>query len=592
MADNTELTAGSGGDTIATDDIAGVKHQRVKVQYGDDGSATDVSDTNPLPVDDAGGSLSVDDGGSSLSIDDGGNTITVDGTVAVTGVATAANQTTLIGHVDGVEGLLTTIDADTGSIATSATTLAGAVAGTEMQVDVVTMPTTTVQGTVTANLSATDNAVLDDIAADTEAIKTAVEGTLTVTGGGGGTEYTVDAAAPAAPVGTASLMERDDALSALTEVEGDWTNMRANANGALWTKHDGEITAALSATDNAVLDAIETDTTTIAGAVSGTEMQVDVVAALPAGNNNIGDVDVASSALPTGASTAANQTTIIGHVDGIEGLLTTIDADTSNLSVVGGGTEAAAIRVTVASDSTGVLSVDDNGSTISVDDGGGVITVDGTVAVTGVSTAANQTTVIGHLDGVEGLLTTIDADTGGILTAVQTLDNAISGSEMQVDVVASLPAGTNAIGKLAANSGVDIGDVDVTSIAAGTNTIGNVGIVPRTSGGYTIFRSIDLDETEEEIKATAGQVFGWYIYNNAATTHYVKFYNATAANVTVGTTTPVMTLPVPAGSAANVSNPAGIAFSTAITAAATTGVADNDTGAPAANAVVVNVFYA
>ena len=149
MADNTELTAGSGGDTIATDDIAGVKHQRVKVQYGDDGSATDVSDTNPLPVDDAGGSLSVDDGGSSLSIDDGGNTITVDGTVAVTGVATAANQTTLIGHVDGVEGLLTTIDADTGSIATSATTLAGAVAGTEMQVDVVTMPTTTVQGTVT-----------------------------------------------------------------------------------------------------------------------------------------------------------------------------------------------------------------------------------------------------------------------------------------------------------------------------------------------------------------------------------------------------------------------------------------------------------
>ena len=35
---------------------------------------------------------------------------------------------------------------------------------------------------------------------------------------------------------------------------------------------------------------------------------------------------------------------------------------------------------------------------------------------------------------------------------------------MQVDVVASLPAGSAAIGKLAANSGVDIGDVDVTSI--------------------------------------------------------------------------------------------------------------------------------
>lgn len=39
----------------------------------------------------------------------------------------------------------------------------------------------------------------------------------------------------------------------------------------------------------------------------------------------------------------------------------------------------------------------------------------------------------------------------------------------------ALPAGTNAIGKLAANSGVDIGDVDVTSIAAGENFLGAVG---------------------------------------------------------------------------------------------------------------------
>jgi hypothetical protein len=37
--------------------------------------------------------------------------------------------------------------------------------------------------------------------------------------------------------------------------------------------------------------------------------------------------------------------------------------------------------------------------------------------------------------------------------------------------------------------------------------------------------------------------------------------------------------------------PQGIAFGTAITVAATTAVADNDTGAPAANDVIVNVFY-
>lgn len=48
---------------------------------------------------------------------------------------------------------------------------------------------------------------------------------------------------------------------------------------------------------------------------------------------------------------------------------------------------------------------------------------------------------------------------------------------LSVAVVPALPAGTNAIGKLAANSGVDIGDVDVLSIAAGDNNIGNVDIV-------------------------------------------------------------------------------------------------------------------
>ncbi|CAK0775235.1 hypothetical protein CCP3SC1AL1_770022 [Gammaproteobacteria bacterium] len=46
--------------------------------------------------------------------------------------------------------------------------------------------------------------------------------------------------------------------------------------------------------------------------------------------------------------------------------------------------------------------------------------------------------------------------------------------DVYVNVRHALPAGTAAIGKLAANSGVDIGDVDILSIAAGTNIIGKV----------------------------------------------------------------------------------------------------------------------
>lgn len=120
-------------------------------------------------------------------------------------------------------------------------------------------------------------------------------------------------------------------------------------------------------------------------------------------------------------------------------------------------------------------------------------------------------------------------------------------------------------------------------------------VLPVASGGCDIFRSLDLDETEEEIKASAGTVYGVWFSNVATASRFLKFYNATAANVTVGTTTPVLTLVLPGNSSDDVSGvfsiPQGIAFSTAITVAATTGLADNDTGAPGANDVVVNVFY-
>jgi hypothetical protein len=49
MADNVTITQGT-GTTVAADEIAGIKHQRVKVQFGADGSATDASAADPLPV--------------------------------------------------------------------------------------------------------------------------------------------------------------------------------------------------------------------------------------------------------------------------------------------------------------------------------------------------------------------------------------------------------------------------------------------------------------------------------------------------------------------------------------------------------------
>lgn len=113
----------------------------------------------------------------------------------------------------------------------------------------------------------------------------------------------------------------------------------------------------------------------------------------------------------------------------------------------------------------------------------------------------------------------------------------------------------------------------------------------------SIYKTTDLDESEEEILGDAtdpvpGKVDGWSLYNSHATdTRFVKFYNATAANTVVGTTTPVLTVAVQAGAEVHGFPPGGVSFPVALTIAATTGVADSDTGAPGASEVMANIFY-
>lgn len=53
MSDNVTLNPGTGGAVVATDDIAGVQFQRVKLTWGVDGVANDASVANPFPVTDA-----------------------------------------------------------------------------------------------------------------------------------------------------------------------------------------------------------------------------------------------------------------------------------------------------------------------------------------------------------------------------------------------------------------------------------------------------------------------------------------------------------------------------------------------------------
>lgn len=126
----------------------------------------------------------------------------------------------------------------------------------------------------------------------------------------------------------------------------------------------------------------------------------------------------------------------------------------------------------------------------------GLVTITGALS----SPAGNVTLDPGSQTGIKGNLTLTDSKGfiglvtvgGGVLNTVTALTDitnpiALKGNLTLTDaktyvglVTATLGASTAAIGKLAANSGVDIGDVDVTSLPAlpaGANFIGLVTIV-------------------------------------------------------------------------------------------------------------------
>lgn len=126
-------------------------------------------------------------------------------------------------------------------------------------------------------------------------------------------------------------------------------------------------------------------------------------------------------------------------------------------------------------------------------------------------------------------------------------------------------------------------------LATGSNVVGHVGLEPRTSGGLSVARYLDLGLTGQVAKGSAGQVYGWRITNQRAGALYVKIYNK--ATTPTDSDTPIITIALLQGQAETDSFPHGIAFATGIGVRASTGIADNDTGAPGTNEAVVNLFY-
>ncbi len=557
MADSAVAVTAGTGTNIDTRTEGTNGHHRQVVVIGDPATNAGVA-----PVDATNG-LAVDVKASALP----------------TGAGTSAKQDTIIGHLDGVEGLLTTIDADTGNVSTKIDTIAGAVAGTEVQVDVV------------GALPAGSNAI-GKLAANS-GVDIGDTDVTSVIPGTGATNLgkAIDTATGATDTGVLALATRDDALSALTPIEGDNVQLRTTSTGALWVTQSGTVTVDGSGVTQPVSNAGLTE---LAAAINSSKVDVNIVssdvatggtsalddadftagttpgtpamgvyestptsvtdgdlgtvgitagrrmktsatidAALPAGTNNIGDVDVLSSALPTGASTSANQTTIIGHLDGVEGLLTTIDGDTGNISTkidtIAGAVSGTEMQVDVLT-----LPNVTNAGTFAVQVDGAALTalqlIDDTIATLGTTTyteAATKGSIIGavrrdadttlvdttneigplqmnaagqlkvEVFSGEALPVTMTSTTvTGTVAVTQsgtwdevgindsgnsiTVDYATTGSGTATGALrVELP--TNGTGTVGLNAGTNnIGDVDILSIAAGDNNIGNVDIVSGT----------------------------------------------------------------------------------------------------------------
>jgi hypothetical protein len=323
-------------------------------------------------------------------------------------------------------------------------------------------------------------------------------------GGGGGTEFAEDSAHTTGALGTLGLGVRNDAASALTSADGDYSAVATDSAGRVGITDLGGV---ISIDDNG-------GSLTVDGPVTDTQLRATPVpiSGTVTANAGTGPFPVSDNG---GSLTVDGSVSITGAVDTE---LTTQDYDsgagTATTAVAGLVVPASGGPVAIPGDTSNGLDVDVTrlpslpAGTNNIGD----VDVLSSALPTGAATSAKQDTVIGHLDGVEGLLTTIDADTG-------TLAGAVSGAEMQVDVVTMPNVTLNEPVSIDDNGGsvtVD-GTVGVSNLntadydtGAGTVTEAMIGLALPASGGPvaggTATNPVRTDPTGSTTQPVSGTV--------------------------------------------------------------------------------------
>lgn len=111
-----------------------------------------------------------------------------------------------------------------------------------------------------------------------------------------------------------------------------------------------------------------------------------------------------------------------------------------------------------------------------------------------------------------------------------------------------------------------------------------------TSATDDTFRLISAATTNAAVaKPAGGKLHSIIASNTNAAVRYLKLYDKTAAP-TVGTDAPFMTLALPPGQVVQLAD-VNAGFRAGLGIATTTGAADADTAAVAANEVIVHMFF-
>lgn len=255
-------------------------------------------------------------------------------------------------------------------------------------------------------------------------------------------------------------------------------------------------------------------------ATNGNHRQV-VVLGDPSTNAGVAAVDatnglsvnVTNASLTVGSHAVTNAGTFVVQENGAA--LTSLQLIDDSVYTDGSGTVTKGIAVmgqdgtnpqAIKTDSSGELQVDvltmptvavtqsgtwdevginDSGNVITVDGSGtagsaasGVVTVQGVASMTPIQVGDNSSSLT-----IDYATTGSGTATGAIRVELPTNGTGVIATVGAVTAITNaLPAGTNAIGKLAANSGVDIGDVDVTSVIPGS---GATNLGKAEDGGHT-----------------------------------------------------------------------------------------------------------